>query len=734
MAQRKGKKSYFRVLFKNLLLAFIIPVLVATTIIAVFQARQDLQQTDENLEVSVQCLAAMLEAQIGCAQRVAYHCVNDSFMVSLAREPYDILTFAPLTDALVRLKMTATYLDDIILCYDHAPMVYTTEGIYPVRESVTSLLIGGLQPDRFLADTTRYFTFTRARVSRAGQVRDSLIYAYRDQIHPGIRILVTFQPRMLGYASKSEAADEWLVLSKEGDTLLSSLPVETPLLAAAEREGRRVTAGNSSYYATRLEMADYGLTLVTMKAVADVQAYMIRSVATVLLMSLLVMALAMVVIFRITSRAYAPVGALYQATGIQQPQPQTDEFSQISSAISAMRDDISQKEQSLQNQRPAVHMQLLSQLINGMFATVEDFQYAAARCGVTLRWRHFVVFMTAGEFTSEPVLRFVEQEFGELADVFGSPTMIPGRQMFVLSVRSPEKAESCLRNLHAFLLGQFAPVTVYVSGQVQHFSRISQAAAECQNLIAMYGENGQINFFHADIRESEMLVRISGNSYPHLKSLQRAVWDVNLEEANQCLDRLEKEFDRLEMTPYVAQCISYELINSVVRAAQELLNQQEIEANTKKLELLDQLYGRRNLSETMKMVRNMLARVLTPTQPSAQKRGHREIDEILAYIQQNYRKYEFSVKQVAEYAELSLPGLSNYFKAQQGITVVDYVLQLRIEAAKELLVTTDLLVADIVNEIGYVSVPSFVNKFKKVTGMTPGEYRGLMIAKEENGI
>ena len=99
------------------------------------------------------------------------------------------------------------------------------------------------------------------------------------------------------------------------------------------------------------------------------------------------------------------------------------------------------------------------------------------------------------------------------------------------------------------------------------------------------------------------------------------------------------------------------------------------------------------------------------------------MEEILGYIQAHYSDYDFSVKQVAEYANMSLSAFSQYFRTQCGMTVIDYVLNRRINAAKEKLADSDMLISEIVFAIGYVSVPSFVNKFKRVTGMTPGEYR-----------
>lgn len=106
------------------------------------------------------------------------------------------------------------------------------------------------------------------------------------------------------------------------------------------------------------------------------------------------------------------------------------------------------------------------------------------------------------------------------------------------------------------------------------------------------------------------------------------------------------------------------------------------------------------------------------------------MEDILSYIHAHYSDYDFSVKQVAEYANMSLSAFSQYFRAQRGMTVIDYVLNQRIDAAKDKLAGTDMLISEIVFAIVYVSVPSFVNKFKRVTGMTPGEYREQSRARE----
>ena len=66
---------------------------------------------------------------------------------------------------------------------------------------------------------------------------------------------------------------------------------------------------------------------------------------------------------------------------------------------------------------------------------------------------------------------------------------------------------------------------------------------------------------------------------------------------------------------------------------------------------------------------------------------------------------------------------SRLFKKETGISFKNYVIHRRIEAAKELLRTTDLPVNTVADHVGYGNYSYFSRLFKKVTGVTPIEYR-----------
>ncbi|MGO4270707.1 helix-turn-helix domain-containing protein, partial [Paenibacillus sp. TAF58] len=79
--------------------------------------------------------------------------------------------------------------------------------------------------------------------------------------------------------------------------------------------------------------------------------------------------------------------------------------------------------------------------------------------------------------------------------------------------------------------------------------------------------------------------------------------------------------------------------------------------------------------------------------------------------------------------KLSITGtyLSTYFKQKKGINFSEYINNVRMRKAQELLETTDHKVQDIASMVGYYSVNAFIRKFKKFTGVPPGEFRKVNI-------
>ena len=67
--------------------------------------------------------------------------------------------------------------------------------------------------------------------------------------------------------------------------------------------------------------------------------------------------------------------------------------------------------------------------------------------------------------------------------------------------------------------------------------------------------------------------------------------------------------------------------------------------------------------------------------------------------------------------------LSNLFSEVKGTTIEHFIIAHKIERAKELLIYNELTLTEIAEKLHYSNVAHLSNQFKKVTGLTPLEYR-----------
>lgn len=69
--------------------------------------------------------------------------------------------------------------------------------------------------------------------------------------------------------------------------------------------------------------------------------------------------------------------------------------------------------------------------------------------------------------------------------------------------------------------------------------------------------------------------------------------------------------------------------------------------------------------------------------------------------------------------------LSNLFSEVEGITIEQFVINQKIEKVKELIVYDELSLSQIAFDLGYSSTPHLSNQFKKLTGLTPTQFKQI---------
>lgn len=105
--------------------------------------------------------------------------------------------------------------------------------------------------------------------------------------------------------------------------------------------------------------------------------------------------------------------------------------------------------------------------------------------------------------------------------------------------------------------------------------------------------------------------------------------------------------------------------------------------------------------------------------------SERLVDSIIQYINEHYCD-NLSATMLSEQFGLSSNYITNLLKQELGIRYNDYITQLRMEHAKELLCTTSQSVKSITSACGYYSQSHFTKLFVEREGCTPLEYRKQM--------
>ena len=91
-----------------------------------------------------------------------------------------------------------------------------------------------------------------------------------------------------------------------------------------------------------------------------------------------------------------------------------------------------------------------------------------------------------------------------------------------------------------------------------------------------------------------------------------------------------------------------------------------------------------------------------------------------------------SLREVAEHVCLSPSHFSKIFKQVTGKNFVDFVMEERINKAKNILLEDDqITIEEVAQKVGYNSTAYFINKFKLVHGVTPKNFR--LLFKNNNG-
>jgi len=98
------------------------------------------------------------------------------------------------------------------------------------------------------------------------------------------------------------------------------------------------------------------------------------------------------------------------------------------------------------------------------------------------------------------------------------------------------------------------------------------------------------------------------------------------------------------------------------------------------------------------------------------------LNRLREYVEQSYSE-PISLKKAAGIAALERSYFSSYFRTKVGITFTEWLRQVRITKAMELMKAGDFSITHIAYEVGFGDLRTFERAFKQRTLMTPREFK-----------
>ncbi|QAY67456.1 response regulator [Paenibacillus protaetiae] len=196
------------------------------------------------------------------------------------------------------------------------------------------------------------------------------------------------------------------------------------------------------------------------------------------------------------------------------------------------------------------------------------------------------------------------------------------------------------------------------------------------------------------------------------------------QELKELVDGLFDDVARSQAPVYEVQLYLMEMVLAIMKLTKGLEsgsgNEEWFKGGT---DILAQYQKLNSMEETKAWYGDLCAKVRSRIASQRQRSYKRIVEEAIAYTKENYRDSDLSIAKLCAHLHVSAGYFSTVFKRELKLTYGAYLLQLRMEIAKELLRTTDLKTFEIAEQVGFSDPNYFSLCFKKYAGISAKEYR-----------
>lgn len=271
-----------------------------------------------------------------------------------------------------------------------------------------------------------------------------------------------------------------------------------------------------------------------------------------------------------------------------------------------------------------------------------------------------------------------------------------------------------------FLQKLSVPLTAAISETIENFNHVSVLYSNVMDALeykSIIGESGMIHT--TDIKKTDMLMDKNTN---RIQGLSDTVGEGDFQKAKEIITDVFEEYKINTALPFaVFRILIMSYINTMLNSFYEsvLDISQYNKLLVSKLEPLtasseiDTLYY--DFCEFLEFICGIIAKQSEGTE-------NKLVEKIEKYILQNYPDCNLNISAIAEAMERNPRHISRIFKIQTGEGLLDYINNVRIKKAKEIMEQEEITMEDLAEKVGYTNDRTFRRAFNRAEGTTPRKY------------
>lgn len=365
--------------------------------------------------------------------------------------------------------------------------------------------------------------------------------------------------------------------------------------------------------------------------------------------------------------------------------------------------------------------QFFSQLLNHEWKEDAQIRKQATTLQLTVPTGQFVV-LCAEAFPSIHSATAIREQLELAAQRLGEALCIEKRETAcsLLLFSKSSELEGALTTLCDSLRSE--TLSIGVSNSYFDLSVIPAAYQEAQKALEYrIMKTPHAVFFYHRIKP---LFQTSGElSLPQKEELLQHLAEENLAAFQQCVGQLLSE-----RTAKAAPEAPYDIYLTLIFITNHYMEQtlgvtEQISDETQ--QLIRDMLALTSPDESKRKLMHYIERCFSRLQSDSRKVSNQIVERAMEYIREHYNE-EITLKKLSRQVYVNPMYLSRLFKEKAGISYIDYLTEVRMTNAKQLLQNLSLRIYDISEMVGYESRKHFGKIFKEHTGQSPKEYRNAL--------